>query len=77
MTNMMSFSKINTIHDTHFILPTTKGSMNACMELLGFSTSNKVKNHCFNVFIWIKVDGTASHGSLAMQTNLLSCPLDP
>ena len=22
--------------------------MNACMELVGFSTSNKVKNHCFN-----------------------------
>ena len=29
----------------HFIFPTTKGSMNACMELVGFSTSNKVKNH--------------------------------
>ena len=25
---------------------TTKGSMNACMELMGSSTSNKVKNHC-------------------------------
>ena len=25
--------------------PTTKGSMNACMELAGFSTSHKVKNH--------------------------------
>ena len=24
-----------------------EGSMNACMELVGFSTSNKVKNHCF------------------------------
>ena len=23
-----------------------EGSMNACMELVGFSTSNKVKNHC-------------------------------
>ena len=22
-----------------------EGSMNACMELVGFSTSNKVKNH--------------------------------
>ena len=29
----------------HFILPSTKGSMNACMELMGFSASNKVKNH--------------------------------
>ena len=29
----------------HFIFPTMKGSMNACMEFLGFSTSNKVKNH--------------------------------
>ena len=24
-----------------------KDSMNACMELIGFSTSNKVKNHWF------------------------------
>ncbi len=30
----------------HFVLPTTKGSMNACMELVGFSVSSKVKNHC-------------------------------
>ena len=27
--------------------PTMKDSMNACMELIGFSTSNKVKNHWF------------------------------
>ena len=26
-----------------------EGSMNACMELVGFSTSNKVKNHCSRV----------------------------
>ena len=37
-------SKINKIHNTHFIFPSTKGSMNACMERVGFSTS-KVKNH--------------------------------
>ena len=37
--------KINKIHDTNFIFATTKGSMNICMELVGFSTSNKVKNH--------------------------------
>ena len=35
------------IHDTHFIFPTTKGSMNACIELAEFSTSNKVKNHWY------------------------------
>ena len=29
----------------YFSFPTMKGSMNACMELVGFSTSNKVKNH--------------------------------
>ena len=29
------------IHDTHFILPTTKGSIIARMKLVGFSTSNK------------------------------------
>ena len=28
-----------------FIFPTTKGSMNACMEHVGFRTSKKVKNH--------------------------------
>ena len=38
-------NKINKIHDAHSIFPTTKGSMNACMELVGFSTSNKVNNH--------------------------------
>ena len=29
---------------THFIFPTTKGSMNAFLELVGFTTSNKVRN---------------------------------
>ena len=33
----------------HFIFATMKGSMNACMELVGFSTSNKVKNHWPNI----------------------------
>ena len=40
--------KINKIHDTHHIFATTKGSMNECMELVGFSTSNQVKNHLSN-----------------------------
>jgi len=40
-------SKKNIIHATHFIFATTKGSMNACMELVGFSTSSKVKNHWY------------------------------
>jgi len=30
----------------HFIFPTTKGSMNACMELVGLNTSTRVKNRC-------------------------------
>ena len=30
----------------HFIFQTTKGSMNACLELMGLSVSNKVKSHC-------------------------------
>ena len=34
------------IHNTHFILPITKGSINAWIKLVGFSTSNRVKNHC-------------------------------
>ena len=36
-------NKINKIHDTHFIFPTVKGLMNVSMELVGFSTSSKVK----------------------------------
>ena len=31
---------------SYFIFPITKGSVNALMKLAGFSTSNKVKNHC-------------------------------
>ena len=31
----------------HSIFPTTKASMDAYMEFVGFSTSNKVKNQCF------------------------------
>ena len=30
----------------HYIFPTTKGPMNACMELVGLNTYNRVKNHC-------------------------------
>ena len=37
--------KIIKFTNTLFIFPTRKGSMNASMELVGFSTSNKVKNH--------------------------------
>ena len=29
----------------HIYFPTTKGSMNACVELVGFIASNKVKDH--------------------------------
>ena len=35
-------SRKNKIHNTHFIFATTKGSMNAYMEHVGFSNSNKV-----------------------------------
>ena len=31
---------------SYFIFPNTKGSVNALMKLAGFSTSNKVNNHC-------------------------------
>ena len=34
------------IKKAHFIFPTTKGSMNACMELVGSSSSKNIKNHC-------------------------------
>ena len=43
-------------HNTHFILPTKKGSTNACMEFVGFSTSNKVKNHwsrLYDVYVYV------------------------
>ena len=39
--------------DTHFIFVTTKGSINACIELVEFSTSNKVKNHWSKRFLTI------------------------
>ena len=47
-------SNENKIHDTHVIFPTTKGSMNACMELIGFSNSNEVKNHCVRPWNWLQ-----------------------
>ena len=40
-------TKIKKIHDSHFIFPITRSSMNACMELVRFSTSNNVKNHWY------------------------------
>jgi len=30
-------------NEAHFIFPPKEGSMNACMEIVAFSTSNKVK----------------------------------
>ena len=33
---------------TNLLFPTTKGSMNACIEFVGLGTSKKVKNHCPN-----------------------------
>ena len=36
----------------HIIFPTTKGSMNAFMELVGFSAPSKVKNHCASVNVF-------------------------
>ena len=38
-------SKTNKINDIHYTFVTTKGSVNLFMELVGFSTSNKVRNH--------------------------------
>ena len=34
------------------ITPTTNGSMNACMELVGLSASNAVKKHCFKLCVY-------------------------
>ena len=44
-------NKINKIHDTHFNFATTKGSINSCMELVGYSTFIKVNNHCISMNI--------------------------
>ena len=33
-----------------FIFPTTKDSMNACMDLVGFSTSKNVKSHWYRLY---------------------------
>ena len=37
---------LNLKNKAYFIFPITKGSMSACMGLVGLSTSKKVKNHC-------------------------------
>ena len=37
---------IYVLKKSYFIFPITKGSVNALMKLAGFSTSNKVNNHC-------------------------------
>ena len=41
-------NNINTyvLKKSYFIFPITKGSVNVLIKLPGFSTSNKVKNHC-------------------------------
>ena len=36
---------------SYFIFPITKGLVHALMKLAGFSTSNKVKNHCFRMYM--------------------------
>ena len=40
---------------THFIFPAKKVSMNACMELVRLSTSNKVKNHWVRLLQSLKI----------------------
>ena len=41
---------IPVLKKSYFIFPITKGSVNALKKLAWFSTSNKVKNHCFSGF---------------------------
>ena len=35
--------------EAHFFFPTTKDSTSGYMELVGFDTSSKAKNHCFRL----------------------------
>ena len=44
---MYSIYALDLQKESTFIFTTTKGSMNACMELVGLSTSNNVQNHRF------------------------------
>ena len=37
---------LNLKKNAHIIFSTSKGLMNACIELVGLSISNKAKNHC-------------------------------
>ena len=46
---VMCIYVLNLRKTTRFIIQTTKGSINGCIELVGSSTSNKVKNHCTRV----------------------------
>ena len=45
---ILSTNKIYTyvLKKSYFVFPITKGSVNSLMKLAGFSTSNKVMNHC-------------------------------
>ena len=44
-------SKINEIHIAHFIFQSTKGSMNAFVELVGFSTATRLRATEIHVYI--------------------------
>lgn len=39
------YTYVLNLKKSYFIFPIKKGSVNAHMKLVGFSTSNKVKNH--------------------------------
>ena len=39
------------LKEPYLMFPITKGSVNALMKLAGFSTSNKVKNHCHDTVL--------------------------
>ena len=45
---ILCINKIYTyvLKQSYLIFPITKGSVNVLMKLAGFSTSNKVRNHC-------------------------------
>lgn len=45
------YTYVLNLKKSYFIFPIKKGSVNAHMKLVGFSTSNKVKNHCSSVLL--------------------------
>ena len=51
----MQYIVLNLKRKAHGISSTRKGSMNACMGLVGFSTAKYVKSNCVRSRGWVEI----------------------